>query len=70
MVMKTSTKSKARKRVKGKVKLTQRARIAEKNDDTRVARRDAFGETQLKKAPFIINDNGLNMRIKIKHKSR
>ena len=24
----------------------------------------------LKKAPFIMNDNGLNMRIKIKRKSR
>ena len=48
---------------KGKVILTQRARLVEKNDKTRVARRDT---TPKRKAPFIINDNGLNMRIKIK----
>ena len=55
MARKSRIKTKSRKRVKGKVKLTQRARIVEKNDDTRVARRDAFGETQLKKAPFIFS---------------
>lgn len=41
MARKTSTKTKARKRVKGKVKLTQRARIVEKNDATSVAKPDA-----------------------------
>jgi hypothetical protein len=46
MARKSRIKTKSRKRVKGKVKLTQRARIVEKNDDTRVARRDT-----LKKAP-------------------
>ena len=65
MAMKTRSKTKSRKRVKGKVKLTQRARIVEKNDATRVSRHDT-----LRKAPFIMNDNGLNMRIKIKRKSR
>ena len=65
MARKNRTKTKARKRVKGKVKLTQRARIVEKNDATSVARRDT---TPKRKAPFIINDNGLNMRIKIKRK--
>jgi len=40
MARKNRTKTKARKRVKGKVKLTQRARIVEKNDATRVARTD------------------------------
>ena len=63
MARKSRIKTKSRKRVKGKVKLTQRARIVEKNDATRVAKRDT-----LRKAPFIMNDNGLNMRIKIKRK--
>ena len=58
------------KKRKGKIKFKQSARIIEKNDATRVARRDTIGATQLKKAPFIMNDNGLNMRIKIKRKSR
>ena len=57
-------KRKTRKR-RGKIKFSQRARIVEKNDATTVARRDT-----LRKAPFIINDNGLNMRIKIKLKSK
>lgn len=67
MARKTSTKTKARKRVKGKVKLTQRARIVEKNDATRVAK-NSVDTIPKRKAPFIINDNGLNMRIKIKRK--
>ena len=55
---------------KGKIKISTSAQLVHKNDKTRVARRDTIGATQLKKAPFIINDNGLNMRIKIKRKSR
>ena len=41
-----NSKRRARKRVKGKVKLTQRARIVEKNDATKVARRDTFPTIQ------------------------
>lgn len=55
---------KKRKR-KAKIKFKQSARIVEKNDATKVARPDT---TPKRKAPFIINDNGLNMRIKIKRK--
>lgn len=33
-------------------------------------RKKGEGKDSLKKAPFIMNDNGLNMRIKIKRKSR
>lgn len=46
MAMKTGTKSKAKKRVNGKIKLTQRARIIEKNDATHVARPDTFPTIQ------------------------
>lgn len=54
-----------RRRRKSRIKLKQQVRFIEKNDATRVARRDT---TPKRKAPFIINDNGLNMRIKIKRK--
>lgn len=56
---------KARKRVKGKVKLTQRARIVEKNDATRVARSDT-----LKKAPVktVLPTNGITFKVKIRKK--
>lgn len=65
MAIKTRTKTKARKRVKGKVKLTQRARIVEKNDATRVARRDT-----LKKAPVrtVLPTNGITFKVKIRKK--
>ena len=58
-------RTKARKRVKGKVKLTQRARIVEKNDATRVARRDT-----LKKAPVknVLPTNGITFKVKIRKK--
>ena len=44
-----------------KIKVTQKARVRKKSEQTK---------DTLKKAPFIMNDNGLNMRIKIKRKSR
>lgn len=56
----------ARKR-NGKIKFKQTARIVEKNDATRVAK-NSVDTIPKRKAPFIINDNGLNMRIKIKRK--
>lgn len=64
-----NVKFKKRKR-KGRIVIKQHVSLAHKADATRVARRDTTYATQLKKAPFIINDNGLNMRIKIKRKSR
>ena len=36
----------------------------------KVVKKDTIQKDTLKKAPFIMNDNGLNMRIKIKRKSR
>lgn len=44
-----------------KIKVTQKARVRKKSEQPKYT---------LKKAPFIMNDNGLNMRIKIKRKSR
>ena len=52
------TKPKKRKR---KIKVSQKARVRKKSEQPK---------DTLKKAPFIMNDNGLNMRIKIKRKSR
>lgn len=52
---------------KGKIKIRKSVRLVHKNDATRVA--NGGGDT-IPKAPFIMNDNGLNMRIKIKRKSR
>ena len=58
---------KKRKRmVKSKVRITQKARIQKKDSVSN----DTLRRDTLKKAPFIMNDNGLNMRIKIKRKSR
>lgn len=50
-----------RKPSERKVKVSAKARVRKKND----VKKDA-----LQKAPFIMNDNGLNMRIKIKRKSQ
>ena len=57
-------RNKGKKR-KGKVKLTQRARIVEKNDATRVTRRDT-----LKKAPVktVLPTNGITFKVKIRKK--
>lgn len=44
-----------------KIKITQKARVRKKSEQPK---------DTLKKAPFIMNDNGINMRIKIKRKSR
>lgn len=60
-------KRKYNKRNKGKIKIRKSVRLVHKNDATRVA--NGGGDT-IPKAPFIMNDNGLNMRIKIKRKSR
>ena len=57
-------RNKGKKR-KGKVKLTQRARIVEKNDATMVSRRDT-----LKKAPVknVLPTNGITFKVKIRKK--
>ena len=57
---------KRKRKVKRKVRITQKARIQKKDSVSN----DTLRRDTLKKAPFIINDNGLNMRIKIKRKSR
>ena len=55
---------KKRKR-KGKIKISSSARIVEKNDATRVARRDT-----LKKAPVktVLPTNGITFKVKIRKK--
>ena len=49
------------KKRKRKINVSQKARVRKKSEQPK---------DTLKKAPFIMNDNGLNMRIKIKRKSR
>ena len=53
-----ATKSKKRK-VKRKISVSTKAKVRKKSEQPK---------DTLKKAPFIMNDNGLNMRIKIKRK--
>lgn len=55
------TKPTKPKKRKGKIKVSQKARVRKKSEQ----RKDT-----IPKAPFIMNDNGLNMRIKIKRKPR
>ena len=57
---------KRKRRVKRKVRISQKARIQKKDS----VQNDTLRRDTLRKAPFIMNDNGLNMRIKIKRKSR
>lgn len=54
-------KPKSRKKRKGKIKIRKSVGLRKKSEQPK---------DTLKKAPFIMNDNGLNMRIKIKRKSR
>ena len=66
MARETRTKSKAKKRVKGKVKLTQRARIVEKNDATMVGKPDTANYPRMQaRTPA---DVGVTFRVKIKRK--
>lgn len=53
--------SKTKKRLKRKIRIKESAKLKKKSEQPK---------DTLKKAPFIMNDNGLNMRIKIKRKSR
>lgn len=54
-----------RRKRKGKIKLSSSARIVEKNDATRVARRNT-----LKKAPVktVLPTNGITFKVKIRKK--
>ena len=65
-------KPKKRKRkIKKSVRIAQKFAIVRKDSLQRdTVRRDTVKSDTLRKAPFIMNDNGLNMRIKIKRKSR
>lgn len=69
MATKPKKRRKSVRKRKVNINLTQRVHIVEKNDATRVAKR-GIDTIPKRKAPFILNDNGLNMRIKIKRKSR
>ena len=61
-----ANKPKKTKKRKRKIRIKQKAEIVRKDS----VQRDSVRNDTLKKAPFIMNDNGLNMRIKIKRKSR
>ena len=66
MARETRTKTKARKRVKGKVKLTQRARIVEKNDATRVGKPDTANYPRMQSQ--MPRSNGMVLKVKVKRK--
>ena len=70
MVSKRRHRGKKRKggSKRAKITINEKAQIIQKNDKIKVQQPDTL--RTMKKAPFIINDNGLNMRIKIKRKSR
>ena len=65
MVKKTRSKTKARKRVKGKIKFRQRARIVEKNAATRVDRKTE--ESRYAKTPMP-RSNSAVFKVKIEKK--
>lgn len=66
MARKTRSKPKAKKRVKGKIKLTQRARIVEKNDATRVANPDTANYPCMQAQ--MPRSNGMVLKVKVKRK--
>jgi hypothetical protein len=57
---------KERKRVKGKVKLTQRARIVEKNNATRVEKPDTANYPRMQAQ--MPRSNGMVLKVKVKRK--
>lgn len=52
---------KRKRKVKRKVRVSTKAKVRKKSEQPK---------DTMPKAPFVMNDNGLNMRIKIKRKSR
>ena len=63
--MAQQVKRKKGKKRKGKIKISQTARLIEKNDATRVSR---YNETIPKMARRIPQDNGVTFKIKVKRK--
>lgn len=62
--------AKAKRKIKRKVRVKQKVELVHKNDKTMV-RRDTIDATQLRKAPTQMpRDNGLNMRVKIRRKTK
>ena len=63
--MEQQLKRKKGKKRKGKIKISQTARLIEKNDATRVSR---YNDTIPKIARRIPQDNGVTFKIKVKRK--
>ena len=63
--MSQQVKRKKGKKRKGKIKISQTARLIEKNDATRVSR---YNDTIPKIARRIPQDNGVTFKIKVKRK--
>lgn len=63
--MAQQVKRKKGKKRKGKIKISQTARLIEKNDATRVSR---YNDTIPKIARRIPQDNGVTFKIKVKRK--
>ena len=63
--MAQQVKRKNGKKRKGKIKISQTARLIEKNDATRVSR---YNDTIPKIARRIPQDNGVTFKIKVKRK--
>ena len=63
--MAQQVKRKKVKKRKGKIKISQTARLIEKNDATRVSR---YNDTIPKIARRIPQDNGVTFKIKVKRK--
>lgn len=64
--MANSKPKKKNRKVKRRVRISKKIAIVRKDS----VQRDSARNDTLPKAPFIMNDNELNMRIKIKRKSR
>lgn len=54
-----------RRRIRKIIRLTERARIIEKNDATRVARRDTLKKAHVK---TVLPTNGITFKVKIRKK--
>ena len=61
-------KKKRQQKKRGRIKFKQSARLVHKNDATRV---DKSGAKEIMKVPVQMpRDNGLNMRVKIRRKTK
>ena len=66
MARKLHSKPKAKKRVNGKVKLTQRSRIVEKNDATMVEK--PYTANYQRMQAQMPRSNGIVLKVKVKRK--